>query len=231
MSAVLESHPTTDHSRALSAIRTRLRETTAKQERVAVAAERCRMDIAKHEVTLAAVPTAQAALIDLHAGRAAGESVSEKAITNAEGSLKQAQALAEKASSALAGTRAALAKLDDEAVTLNQEVQKLRADAKLAQGAILRDRAAASRQEFRVAAAAFAANAYANHHATLAAIRAVAEELQLLTRLDLPGPVEPTCRIAGTATVSDSGAWDFDVTEIIESKATAIRKSLNDLTL
>ena len=231
MSAVLESQPTTDHSRALSAIRESLRTATAKQERIAVAAERCRSDIAKHEATLAAVPTAQSAVIAAYAGRAAGESVTDKAIDAAEAALKKAQVLADKAGMAIQGVKSALAKLDDEAVTLNQEVQKLRADAKLAQGAILRAKAADSRQEFRVAAAAFAAGPYANHHATLAALQDASEHLGLLPRLDLPGPVEPIARIAGTATVSDSGAWDFDVTEIIESKATAIRKSLGDLSL
>jgi chromosome segregation ATPase len=229
MSAVLA--PVDTPTAQLDTVRAALGKLASRQARLPAEIARCEADIAKHQTVIGNAADARLALQSLYERVGAGEKIADKAFMDAELASKNAALLAERAEMALRGTNAALARFEDEAASLDQEIQTLRAEGQRIQGTIIRESVVASRNKLKAECGEFVVSAWAEHHACIQAAQEVAQELGLLKGLSLPGPLMRTARMIGTAFNDDHGAWDFDVSDAISAKAAAHRATFAQLKL
>jgi hypothetical protein len=229
--AVLDQQPPAaiDPTAALAAVRDRLSKAREVEARWRRDVDRCANEITKFQEQIAAVSSAESALIKIHELRAAGEPITPDQIGKAEHNLKSAQLLAGRAELAVQGARAAAAHLAEQLAEAQREVAMILAEAKKIQGAALRATALESRDKFRAQAAAFIMGAYADHMAVLVAANEAARQFDLLRGLDLPGPILRVPHVIGSAvgsTPDQSSVWKFDASAEIDAKAAAILVSM-----
>jgi hypothetical protein len=229
--AVLDQQPPAaiDPTAALAAVRDRLSKAREVETRWRRDVDRCANEIAKFQEQIAAVSSAESALVKIHQLRAAGEPITVDQLTAAEDNLKNAQLLAGRAELAIQGARAAEAHLAERLTEAQYEVAMIQAEAKKFQGKVLRETALESREKFRAQAAAFIQGAYADHMAVLVAATEAARQLDLLKGLDLPGPILRVPHVIGSAvgsTPDQSSVWKFDASAEIDAKAAAILVSM-----
>jgi hypothetical protein len=226
MSAVLEEQQVTDPTAALAAVRDRLAKAREAEARWRRDSDRCAADIAKFQEQIAAVSSAESALVRLHQLRAAGEPITDKQLDLGDENLKSAQLLSNRAELAVQGAQQAAAHLADQLAEAQRAVATTLNEAKRYQQEVLRAATLQSREKFRAQAAAFIAGAYADHMATIVAAQEAARQLDLLAGINLPGPIFKVPFVVGSAYGAEPNTWKFDVSSEIDSRAAALLVSM-----
>jgi hypothetical protein len=228
MNAVVETEVLTPLEQ-LDAIRERIATATANLDRLRCERERCLTEAERHRKVVEALPLARARLTELHERQTCGEAVSDKAISQAEENLRNAQTMADRAELAEKGARAAAQKFTDQQQPFGRDLAAATAAARQVLSVLLREKVEESRAQYRRDAEEFTRTQHARHHGAIAAIAALAQQLKLSDVLlyAIPNGPSGVVEFIGTGTQFDPGAiFVVDARPAIKTETQACAEEL-----